>query len=159
MTEAKMPAQEADNRTPLPRRALACCYRKRSNAADLMLVRTRKGRWTLPGGKVIPGESPWQAAAREAREEAGVIGDIDVEPIAWVALGKEGRSHPHREDSLTPVFLLPVHSTVGPDEHFRDPQWWPLQGVERALRQGRLPWSARWLIPASRAAIDEIVRR
>lgn len=30
------------------------------------------GRWNLPGGKIDPGESPREAATREAHEEAGL---------------------------------------------------------------------------------------
>ncbi|MFJ9633751.1 NUDIX hydrolase [Streptomyces sp. NPDC101175] len=39
--------------------------RRASPAGDLL--------WTLPSGKIDPGESPSAAAVREAREEAGVV--------------------------------------------------------------------------------------
>lgn len=32
----------------------------------------QRGRWTLPAGKIEPGETPAQAAAREAFEETGL---------------------------------------------------------------------------------------
>jgi 8-oxo-dGTP pyrophosphatase MutT (NUDIX family) len=35
-------------------------------------VHKRLGRWMQPGGHVEPGEWPWQAAVREAREETGL---------------------------------------------------------------------------------------
>jgi 8-oxo-dGTP pyrophosphatase MutT (NUDIX family) len=40
-----------------------------SRRADL---RSHPGQIGLPGGQVVPGESAWQAAAREAEEEIGV---------------------------------------------------------------------------------------
>ncbi|MFJ2362496.1 NUDIX hydrolase [Pseudomonas sp. NPDC087697] len=42
---------------------------------QILFVRKEKSKWTLPGGKVEPGETPAAAAARELREETGL--DID----------------------------------------------------------------------------------
>jgi 8-oxo-dGTP pyrophosphatase MutT (NUDIX family) len=47
-------------------------------SVDVSIIRTHEGRWQLPKGWIEEGESPEQAAIREAREEAGV----DAEPVA-----------------------------------------------------------------------------
>lgn len=53
----------------------------------LLLVRRgrepERGRWSVPGGKVEPGETFAQAAARETLEETGLLVDIGRE--LWVA--------------------------------------------------------------------------
>ena len=50
--------------------------------------------WNLPGGKLLPGETPKQAAVRETLEETGVatltlefvlVSSIRVEGIDWLA--------------------------------------------------------------------------
>lgn len=43
----------------------------------LLAKRDRPPIWNLPGGGVEPGESPWSAAVREAREEVGVTVEIE----------------------------------------------------------------------------------
>ena len=45
----------------------------------VLLVRHSYGkeRWSLPGGEVDQGESPAEAAVREAREEAGIEVELD----------------------------------------------------------------------------------
>ncbi len=54
----------------------------------LLLVRRRNepaaGRWSLPGGRVEPDESPAEAAAREVREETGLIVEIGDEVLRVV---------------------------------------------------------------------------
>ncbi len=50
------------------------------------------GRWTLPGGRCEPGESPAEAAARETLEETGVFIEVGVQ------LGRVLIPHGHDPD-------------------------------------------------------------
>ena len=45
---------------------------------QVMLITSRgTGRWIVPKGWPMTGLKPWRAAAREAYEEAGIVGDIE----------------------------------------------------------------------------------
>jgi mutator protein MutT len=55
----------------------------RSDGAVLLIQRGKppaEGTWTLPGGKVEPGEDAHAAVVREVREETG----LDVRSARWV---------------------------------------------------------------------------
>jgi 8-oxo-dGTP pyrophosphatase MutT (NUDIX family) len=59
-------------------------WRPTSDGRELIVIRRRRHQdWTLPKGKVKPGESWLQCAMREVREETGF--DVEVESHAgWV---------------------------------------------------------------------------
>jgi ADP-ribose pyrophosphatase YjhB (NUDIX family) len=61
--------------------------------ADEILMVSEKidgGKWTLPGGWADVGQTPFEAAAKEAKEETGLL----VEPRRLLAL-LDKRKHPH----------------------------------------------------------------
>lgn len=63
------------------------------DAGRFLLVRRahepHAGLWTVPGGKVEPGESLQQAVIREIAEETGI--DIEVGEEAWIVDVLDGR--------------------------------------------------------------------
>lgn len=62
----------------------------RDDAGRILVVRRRNppaaGRWSLPGGRIEPGETARQAAAREVREETGLVVEVGAE-LARVTIG------------------------------------------------------------------------
>jgi 8-oxo-dGTP pyrophosphatase MutT (NUDIX family) len=63
----------------------------------VLLKHKRLGLWLQPGGHVDPGESPWDAALREAREETGLdVAFVGGAPrLVHVDVHPGGRGHTH----------------------------------------------------------------
>jgi 8-oxo-dGTP pyrophosphatase MutT (NUDIX family) len=68
----------------------------------VLLEHKRLGIWLQPGGHIDPGESPWDAALRESREETGLdvslAGPVDgggVPELIHVDVHEGGRGHTH----------------------------------------------------------------
>ena len=55
--------------------------------AILLITSRRTGRWIFPKGAIETGLTPWESAAKEAREEAGVIGEVSTQPIGSYRTG------------------------------------------------------------------------
>jgi ADP-ribose pyrophosphatase YjhB (NUDIX family) len=97
----------------------------------LLLVRRGRppaqGRWSLPGGRVEPGETPAQAAVREVREETGL--DVVVSRL----VGSVRRPGPAGSVYLIDDFACTVRGGV--------------------LRAGDDADDARWVTAAELAAL------
>ena len=75
-----------------------------------------RGRWTLPGGRVEPGEDPTQAARREIEEELG----LRVEALSALTQLTIGASPAWRLQ----VFVTPVFAgDVRPGDEIGGWQW------------------------------------
>ena len=67
----------------------------------VLLEHKRLGIWLQPGGHIDPGETPWDAALRESREETGLdvrfatVGADGRPPLVHVDVHDGGRGHTH----------------------------------------------------------------
>ena len=53
----------------------------RGQVVFLLITSRGSGRWIFPKGDPMEGLEPWETAAQEAIEEAGVEGDVEITPI------------------------------------------------------------------------------
>lgn len=62
----------------------------RGGEGEFLLITSRgSGQWIIPKGKPIPDLTPQETAAREAFEEAGILGEVDPHPIGRFAYVKD----------------------------------------------------------------------
>ncbi|MFC3703247.1 NUDIX hydrolase [Devosia honganensis] len=100
--------------------------------AFLLITSRRSGKWIFPKGAIEPGMTPWDSAALEALEEAGVSGTMGTEPVGSyrASLGNNG-------STLVDVDLYPLRVTqqhenwLEQDERMR--HWATLSEARRLL--------------------------
>lgn len=99
--------------------------RNRSEEIEVLLITTRRtGRWILPRGWAVKAKTPAETAAREAFEEAGVIGSVDPQPVgeySYVKMLADGSEN----DCLVTLFSLQVRGTLvhWPEMDQRQRRW------------------------------------
>jgi acetyl-CoA carboxylase carboxyl transferase subunit beta len=94
----------------------------RDERGRFLLVRRgtppQQGRWTLPGGRVEPGESPAQACAREVAEETGILVEVGRE---WLVLERPGPAGVTYE--IHDFLAEPVGGTLAAGDDAADAGW------------------------------------
>ena len=107
------------------RQAAALPYRRRHSKLEILLITSRETRrWIIPKGKVDPGMSRRQAAAQEALEEAGVIGEIADKSLGSFVYAKR-RATGLVEMIEADVFALAVTAEMEEwqESHQRERRW------------------------------------
>ncbi|AFZ66423.1 NUDIX domain-containing protein [Deinococcus peraridilitoris] len=99
---------------------------------EVLLVRQNYGRhfWGAPGGIVDPGETPMQAARREAAEEAGI--DIEITAVVGIYL-LQGGGWP---DILAHVFqarILGGHARIVDPQEIAALEWRDFENLPTLL--------------------------
>jgi 8-oxo-dGTP pyrophosphatase MutT (NUDIX family) len=113
-------------------RAAAVCYRWQGKSLQFLLIQTAGGRWTFPKGRVEPEETPWQAAQREAFEEAGVRGSIKPE-LLTTYLHEKHTADRHSIRVMVSAYLLHAESGSDVAERERHPTWFDPDEAKRRL--------------------------
>ncbi|MBC6716690.1 NUDIX hydrolase [Aurantimonas sp. DM33-3] len=70
----------------------------------LLITSRRTGRWIFPKGSLMEGLAPWESAAQEAFEEAGVEGHVEQAPLGTYRTLKRGL----RQTKVLDVTLYPL---------------------------------------------------
>lgn len=98
-------------------RATVICEQDR----HILLVRKPRSRWTLPGGKVEPGETTAGAAMRELQEETG----LGIDGLLYLMELETGGTRHHVYEAS--VFNS---SEARPQNEIFDCLWFPLDAVQ-----------------------------
>lgn len=128
--------------TPLPnepddrsQQYAALPWRRAPDGSTKVLVITSREtrRWVIPKGWPMKDRAPAEAAAQEAYEEAGVIGEPDPTPIGAYGYGKRLRAGAVQEVTVT-VYALEVfvEQLAFPEQGQREKLWTtPDEAAER----------------------------
>ncbi|MEH2249973.1 NUDIX hydrolase [Nostoc sp.] len=95
-------------------------YRVNNGKVEILLITTRNFQhWVIPKGDIPNGMSPPDSAAKEAWEEAGVIGQVDANELGTYKYRKRGKSYQVK----TYLLAVDMLSEDYPEASQRKRQW------------------------------------
>lgn len=136
----------------------ALCWREAMAGIEVLLITSRDtGRWVLPKGWPMPGLSPEDAAAREAWEEAGVVGQISPVGLGRYGYLKEMGANPAIPCAVA-VYGLQVADLAAkfPEESERRRNWFPLDQAASLVREPELAELIRSFVPPTRGRLPPV---
>lgn len=110
-------------------------YRVQNGQIEVLLLTSRQRQhWGIPKGGLSKAMTPSESAAKEAWEEAGVIGRVEPNELGTYKYRKRG--HTYR----VKVFLLPVETVLSdwPEASQRQRQWLDITQAVRRIKKASL---------------------
>ncbi|WP_082537141.1 MULTISPECIES: NUDIX hydrolase [unclassified Aureimonas] len=109
--------------------------------AEVLLITSRDtGRWVIPKGWPMKGKKPYEAAAQEAWEEAGVIGRVVKKSLGHYDYDKAAPDRASSVRCRVTVFPLAVEAvdTAWPEFGQRHRHWFPLSEAANLVDEKEL---------------------
>jgi 8-oxo-dGTP pyrophosphatase MutT (NUDIX family) len=110
-------------------------YRVQNGKIEILLITSRdRQKWVVPKGGISNGMSPPASAAKEAWEEAGVIGRVDANKLGTYKYRKRGKIY------QVQIYLMPVEMVCEeyPEAGKRQRQWLDFTKVIMLVKQASL---------------------
>ena len=111
-------------------------YRTNADGPEILLITNRKGtKWGIPKGIHEPGFSAQGSAAKEAFEEAGVLGEVEDEVLGSYTVRKWGGACPV---TVFPMRVTCVLAEAEWEESHRERRWLPAPRAARKIKNPAL---------------------
>lgn len=107
-------------------------WRRQGSGLEVMLVTSRSGqRWVIPKGGLEPDMTPAESAAKEAWEEAGLLGEVSDHSLGHYGYVKMGMLH------RVEVYSLQVTEVLDQwlECHQRTRQWMSPQAAAELVHE------------------------
>ena len=121
--------------TPTIPQSAVIPYRIQDKKLEILLITSSGGkRWIIPKGMIEIFMKPHYSAAKEAWEEAGVVGEVSETPIGTYSYKKLGCNF------LVDVFLLRVETVFKdwPEAKIRKREWLSLPKAINRIQEAEL---------------------
>lgn len=127
-----------DSKKPIQQSAVLA-YRLRKKGLQIAVVTSLDtGRWVMPKGNVEAGMTPWDSAAKEAYEEAGLEGDVTGDLIGTYLYRKTEL----KGGGLCKVEVYPMKVSRArsswPEKRWRKRKWMSLEAAAEAVDEDDL---------------------
>jgi 8-oxo-dGTP pyrophosphatase MutT (NUDIX family) len=122
------------------RQVAAIPFRKRSGHGEVLLITSRETRrWVIPKGWPMEGYTDYNAAKREAFEEAGVEGRIGIHAIGQFDYHKRMKDSAERLCCVD-IYLLHVDALNRnwPEKHQRKREWFSVEEAAELVEEAGL---------------------
>lgn len=103
---------------------------KKGTLQVLLITKSRKQQWGVPKGIIEPGYSAMESAAKEAKEEGGILGDVYAEALGHYQHEKWGGVC---QIGLYPMKVSELLDDADWESHKRERQWFSVSEAQQRL--------------------------